>query len=84
MKDHLKSKKHVAKKEAKKQKQSGSAGPSSSRQTTIGTIVKSKEMRESFLLDYLKMCTFADIPLENTEKIRPFLQKHCKEAGRFI
>ena len=27
------------------------------------------------------MCTIADIPLEKTEKIRPLLQKHCKQAG---
>ena len=79
VKDHIKSKKHGAKKESKKQ--SGPAGPLSVRQTTLGTMAKSKDMRESFVLDYLKMCTTADIPLEKTEMIRPFLQKHCKQAG---
>ena len=43
-------------------------------------MIKSKDLRESFALDYLKMCTVADIPLEKTEKMRPFLQKYCKQA----
>ena len=46
-------------------------------QVTISSFVKSKDMREG----YIKMCTLADIPLEKTEKIRPFLLKHCKQAG---
>ena len=37
--------------------------------------------RYEFVLDYLKMCTVADIPLETTEKMRPVLQKHCKQEG---
>ena len=83
VKDHLKSKKHTTKKEARKAnpKSSGSDGPSTSRQTTLGTVVKSRELREEFIFDYLKMCTTADIPLDKTEKIRPFLNKHCKQAG---
>ena len=39
VKDHIKSKKHTA---AKRQKQSGA---SASRQATLGTVVKSKDMR---------------------------------------
>ena len=35
--------------------------------------------RYEFVLDYLKMCTVADIPLEMTQKMRPVLQKHCKQ-----
>jgi hypothetical protein len=27
------------------------------------------------------MCTLADIPLEKVEKMRPFLNKHCVQAG---
>ena len=27
------------------------------------------------------MCTVADITLEKTDKSRPFLEKHCKQAG---
>ena len=27
------------------------------------------------------MCTLTDIPLEKTNIIRPFLEKHCKQAG---
>ena len=81
VKDHLKSKKHSAKREARKTKSSASEGPSTSRQMTLGTVVKSRGLREEFVLDYVKMCTLADIPLEKTDKIRPFLEKHCKQAG---
>ena len=80
VKDHLKSKKHSSRKEAKRQSELLS-GASSSRQTTLEKMIKSNDLRESFVMDYLKMCTVADIPLEKTEKIRPFLQKHCKQAG---
>ena len=74
VKDHLKNKKHTTRKEARKANpmSSGSDGPSTSRQTTLGTVVKSMEFREEFIFDYLKVCTTADIPLDKTEKIRPF------------
>ena len=64
LKDHLKSKEHAARKEIKKQKQSKSlsTGASSSKQITLDTLVKSKDMREDFILDYIKMCTMAGIP----------------------
>ena len=29
----------------------------------------------------MNMCTLADIPLEKTNKIRPFLEKCCKQVG---
>ena len=76
VKDHIKSKKHLANKEAKRRDAS-----SSTRQTTLGAMMKSKDLRESFVLDFVKMCTVADIPLEKTEKVRPFLQKYCQQAG---
>ena len=80
VKDHLKSKKHCSRREEKrKQQQSGAS--SSRQQVTPSTVLKSKDLREGFILDYLKMCTVADIPLEKTESMRPFLQKHCKQAG---
>ena len=44
-------------------------------------MVKAKDLRKEFVLDYIKMCNVADIPLEKTEKVRPFLQKHCPQAG---
>ena len=47
----------------------------------MSALVKAKDLREEFVLDYIKMCTVADIPLEKTEKIRPFLRKHCPQAG---
>ena len=74
LKDHLKSKKHAARKEIKKQKQSNSpsTGASSSKHIILDTLVKSEDMRKDFILDYLKMCTMADIPLEKKERIRPF------------
>ena len=83
VKDHLKSKKHTTRKQAKESNSSSTSlcGPSTSRQATLGTVLKSKDLREEFVLDYLKMCTLADILLEKTNKIRPFLEKHCKQAG---
>ena len=81
VKDHIKSKKHVTNKEAKRQRDEAGTASSTSRQVTLGSMVKSKDLRESFALDFLKMCTLEDIPLEKTDKIRPFLQKHCQQAG---
>ena len=75
IKDHLKSKKHCSRKEAKRLQ------AHSSRQVTLSTVVKAKDHREEFVLDYIKMCTLADIPLEKTEKVRPSLRKHCLQAG---
>ena len=63
VKDHLKSKKHCSRREEKQQQQCGAA---SSRQTTL-------------VLDYLKICTVADIPLKKTEKT--ISSKHYKQAG---
>ena len=48
---------------------------------TLSSIVKSKALREEFALDNIKLCTFADIPLHETEKMRPFLQEHCRLVG---
>ena len=30
------------------------------------------------------MCTIADIPLEKTEKIKPFLRKYCAQSGALM
>ena len=65
IKDHLKSKKHRVRKAAKASKAEKSLA-SSSRQVTLSTVVKAKDLREEFVLDYIKMCTAADIPLEKT------------------
>ena len=59
IKDHCKSKKHLARKEARS---SEAREVSTSRQVTLGTVVRSKELREDFILDYVKLCTLADIP----------------------
>ena len=87
IKDHLRSKKHGARKTSKGAS-SASAGPSTSRQVTLTSIVKSKDLREEFVLHYVKLCTLADIPgarktprEHKTEKMRPFMQKYCKQAG---
>ena len=81
VKDHLMSKKHAAKKEVWKAKSSSSKAPSTSQKMTLGMVVKSRELWVEFVLDYVKMCTVTDIPLEKTDKMRPFLEKHCKQAG---
>ena len=33
------------------------------------------------MIDFLKMATMADIPLEKVEKMKPFLLKYSKQAG---
>ena len=71
---------HAAKKEAQKAKNSSSEAPSTSRQMTLGTVVKSRDLQAEFVLDYVKMCTVADVPLEKTNRVYPFLEKHCKQA----
>ena len=40
--------------------------------------VKIQGARQDFVLDYVKLCTIADIP---TERMRPFLRKYCAQAG---
>ena len=52
VKDHLKSKKHAAKKEARKAKNSSSDAPSTSRQMTLGTVVKSRDLRAELLTEH--------------------------------
>ena len=83
IKDHLKSKKHRLRKGSKlgKAESSTQDRPSTSRQVTLSSVVKSKDLREEFVLDYVCLCTRADIPLHKTDKMRPFLQKYCKQAG---
>ena len=76
LKDHLKSQKHALRKQSKLAKAEGS-----SRQVTLSTLVKAKDMRQDFCLDFIKMCSVADVPLEKVEKMRPFLNKHCSQAG---
>ena len=51
------------------------------KQKKITTLFKSKEIRDEFILDFLKMCTLSDIPLHKIDKMRPFLLKYCKEGG---
>ena len=83
MKDHLESKKHSTRKCSKQKlmETESSSLPSTSRQVTLSSIVKSKDLREEFVLAYIKLCTLADIPLHMTEKMWPFLQKYCRQAG---
>ena len=78
IKDHFKSKKHYLRKEEKEAAGSSRVGPV---QHTLTSMVKSKDLREEFVLDFLKMCTIADIPIDKTEKMTPFVRKHCKQGG---
>ena len=78
IKDHLKSKKHKQRRDIKEAESSGETRPV---QVTLTTISKSKDVREEFILDFIKMCTISDIPLEKTDKMLPFMRKHCKQGG---
>ena len=75
IKDHLKSKKHCTRKASKTEASQGS-----SKQVALSALVKARDLRKEFVLDYIKMCTIADIPLEKTEKVQPFLRKYCSQA----
>ena len=44
-------------------------------------MARSRDLREEFVIDFLKMATMADIPLEKVEKMKPFLLKYSKQAG---
>lgn len=85
VKDHMKSKKHVKQYDlAKRQAQGRPAGSGNVRQATLNTVfagTKSKTAREDFVLDFTKLCTVADIPLDKVEKMRPFIKKHCTQGG---
>ena len=52
----------------------GGSAAGSSRKITLPTLAKSNDARQEFILDYVKLCTLADIPLEKTEKIQLFLR----------
>ena len=81
--DHLESKKHSTR-NCSKQKLSeieSSSLPSTSRQVTPSSIVKSKDLREDFALADIKLCLLVDIPLLETGKMRPFLKKYSGQAG---
>ena len=43
------------------------------KQVTLTTLVKSQDLMEEFVLDFIKMSTMVDIPLEKVERMRPFL-----------
>ena len=77
IKDHMKSKKHTQRKD---QKEAGSSA-TTHQQVTLTSMARSRDLREEFVIDFLKMATMADIPLEKVEKMKPFLLKYSKQAG---
>ena len=74
IKDHLKCPSHKNNK-AKK------ANKSLPKQTTLITAINSSIQRSDFVKDFVKMCLVANIPLEKTAKMMPFMRKHCKVGG---
>ena len=48
---------------------------------TIPTATISSKQRSNFVLDFTQMMVAADIPLEKTSKLKPFLVKYCKQGG---
>ena len=73
VKDHLKSKKHQSRKAARL-----AAATPAPRQATMHTMLASKDHRDEFVIDFVKM-TECDIPLEKAKKMKPFVVKHCKQ-----
>ena len=66
---------------ASKQSKAATSGPSTNKQVTLQSAVKSRDLREEFVLDAVSLFTHADIPLHKVDKMRPFLQKYCQQAG---
>ena len=77
LKDHLQAKKHTKRKDEVLSRGKAAAP----KQQTLTSFVKSSDLRKEFTLDFVSMCTTADIPLEKSEKMKPFLKKHCKQGG---
>ena len=50
----------------------GGIAAGSSWQITLSTLVGSEDACQDFILNYVKLCTLVDIPLEKTEKIGLF------------
>ena len=77
MKDHLKSKKHATKKEVlgKLRTVLPTLLQPAGNDTRHGCKIKT-DLQAELVLDYVNMCTVADIPLEKTGKMCPFLEKH--------
>ena len=73
----MKSKKHTQRKD---QKEAGSSA-TTHQQVTLTSMARSRDLREEFVIDFLKMATMADILLEKVEKMKPFLLKYSKQAG---
>ena len=63
----LKDKKHISRKEAKLSKARASSATSGRRQVTLST-VKSKDVHQDFILDFIKMCMLVDILADKTKK----------------
>jgi hypothetical protein len=76
-KDHIKSQRHQKLKDNAKKK----PNTSQPRQITLHTSLPSKTLREEFILDFVKLVSISDIPLEKTDKMRLFLKKHCRQGG---
>ncbi|XP_014678931.1 PREDICTED: uncharacterized protein LOC106818770 [Priapulus caudatus] len=77
VKDHIKSKKHMKRKESKTEPLGGSSKGPHQRQISLDTAMKSKDLREGFILSvkcFVKCCTMADIPLNKVENMRPFMR----------
>ena len=89
IKDHQKSKKHAAHKEKfeNEKAKAESAGKTISQPLKQSTVTASfskqpeHDAHEEFILDFIKMCTQTNIPLHKVSKMKPFVQKHCKQGS---
>ena len=45
------------------------------------TMLASKDHRDEFVIDFVKMMTECDIPLEKAKRMKQFVVKHCKQGG---
>ena len=77
IKDPLKSKKHRQKNDLKEADTSSSGR----KQVALTTLVKSKDLREEFVLDFIKMSTMVDIPTGESGKDEAFPVEVLQASG---
>lgn len=76
LEDHLKTAKHER---AVKRKQERNL--SQRRQGTLEGAATAAANRNDVTQDFVAMMTEADIPIDKTEKMQPFMRKHCRSGG---
>ena len=76
IKDHLQSKSHKNKREVQETTLEPVLG-----RVTLTTLQKSQESRSKFVTGFVKMCLASNIPLEEVDKMTPWIKKINPQGG---